>query len=129
MGDYQAKKNNKYILPDYLYKEILCIIRGHEERLEDYLNKIEESPAPADGQPRGTRISDPTAEKAANLEALHRDIRAYEKALEAIPEEYHKGILDNLIKRKRYPDYANRKTWQKWKRRLVWQVARNLNKI
>ena len=109
-----------------LYMRIIYTIRDLDRLKEEHDLIIEESPMPPDGQPRGTGTSDPTFSKANKVLRLHDDIVAVESALQSIPEEYRKGLMRNIINRERFPEYADRKTWSKWKRRFIQKVGENL---
>lgn len=111
-----------YRLPKAIYMSTLWYIRMYPKLKEQYAAIYVESPA-QDGQPKSPMPGDPTFAKAAKLERLHDMIQPIEDAWTVIPDEYHKGIYDNIIYRRPYPDYANRKTWQLWRQRYVYRVA------
>lgn len=74
------------------------------------------------GGVRGTSISDPTAEQASKLERVNDQIRPIEAGLKHIPEEYQKGLMDNIVYKIPYPYFAHPSTWKRWKRRLLYWV-------
>ncbi len=49
-----------------------------------------------------------------------------EKALSDIPEEYRKGILNNVINDEEFPDVACFNTWKKRKQEFMHNVAKYL---
>ncbi len=100
----------------------LWYIRTYPGLKAQYDAVLTGSPA-QDGQPKSPMPGDPTAAKAAKLEKLHDDMKPIEDALEFIPEEYRKGIWENIVFRKTYPDYAGRKTWKRWRQRYIYKVA------
>lgn len=124
---YQPQLNNDNWIPHELYMQIIHIIRDYDRMKSELNDLIEESPAPSDGQPRGTQTSDPTVRKALKVSVTSDKIRAVEKAIASIPEEYQDDILENIKHNKPFPDYGNRKTWSKWKGRLIRNVGINLN--
>lgn len=124
MGKIYQPSQDKWI-PHNLYMRIIYIIRDYERLRIQRDDILEESPAPPDGMPRGTGTSDPVFQKTLKLEALSEEVKSIESAINAIPEEYRRGVLDN-INGVRFPDYADLKTWKVWKRRLIYKVGENL---
>lgn len=76
-----------------------------------------------DGQPRGSGTSDPTARDTDERLRYHDDVKAVEKALSKIPQEYQEGIYNAVIYRKHYPDYAGLNTWKRWRQRFIYYTA------
>lgn len=112
-----------YLLPRDEYMKTLWHIRGYRRYLDDYQAILDGSPAPADGQPRGSGTSDPTYLKAEKLAEVSVLIRPVEAAMEYIPPEYREGLLRAIIERERYPDYADLSTWKRWRQRFIYHVA------
>ena len=131
MRDYQPRKDNQYYMDDRLWRKTHFVIRDYYRLKTEYEDRIGE------GMSIGTEVSggktnrtgDPTAIKAVKLAVISEQIRAIEKAKLAIPYEYMDGIWDNIQYYSRYPDYADRHTFGRWKRIYVWNVARYLNWI
>ena len=84
-----------------LYMRIIYTIRDYDRLKETHDLLIEESPPPPDGMPRGTVTGDPTYAKALKVERYHDDILAVDRALNMIPEEYRKGVMQNIVKREK----------------------------
>lgn len=100
---YQRKKWNDERLPDALYRRIIWLIRDYERMRRDELS----------GRTRP-----------------HREpLEAVEQAELTIPAEYRQHVMDFITHGKPFPDCANRKTWTKWKARLVRATAENLHEI
>ena len=123
MRDYQRTKNNKYWLPKYKWQETLYYIRGYYEDQEEISAILVESPAHEEGMPSGGGLSNEPQNKAERLEHLMQRVRIIERSLELVPPEYRKGVWDNIHKQARYPDYADRRTYGRWKSRYVYAVA------
>ena len=123
--DYQAKLNNPYLLPQPLYRMTLAFIRDYPRKLSEYNNICEESPAPPDGQPKGTLTGDPTERAGLRRAKLHDSIKAVDQALALLPEEYRKGVWNNIIHYKRYPDDADPRTYRRYKQMFIYHVAKN----
>jgi len=113
---------HKYTLPKVVYKKIFWIVRDYPQNKVRYANCIGKA-AEQDGQPRGTGTSDPTERDAEIRVQLSREIDPVDKALEKIPSEYRKPVLQNCIYGKRFPDCASIATWKVWKRRFMYYVA------
>lgn len=86
-----------------------------------------ESPAPPDGQPRGNGTGDATFSKAVRREEYLHCMRVIEEALQRIPEEYRRGVWNNIIRFDRFPDDASRSTYGRHKSEFVFMVAVGLN--
>lgn len=123
--DYQRTKRNPWILPHNLYRQTLYAIRDYNRIKEEYEYLIMGQPAEMDGQPKGTQTGDPTAAIAAKAERLHNQLRAIDDAKKVIPEEYLKGVWDNIMYDQPYPLDAGRATYSRHKSRFVYEVAKN----
>ncbi len=127
MRDYQRKKNNPYRLPHNLYMRVLYLVRDYE-RLQAIRREILlESPSP-DGTPH-SGIGSPTEGKALRMYAIGQECDAVERALAAVPAEYRRGILANICRRAPYPSDAGSETYGRWRRKFLYQVAKNLHLI
>ncbi len=68
-------------------------------------------------------ITEETAGRAAfELECIGR-------AIEKIPEVYRKGLLDNIINKTQFDDFAHPNTWKRWKLVFLYELARELHII
>lgn len=123
MRDYQPQVNNKYYLPDTTYKLSLAMIRDyyHTKTMIDAI--LYESPAPPDGMPRGSGVSDPTSSKAMRLEEYYDKIRKIDDALDTIPKIYQRGVWDNIMFGTPYPGDAARSTYSSYKSKFIYGVA------
>lgn len=129
MKDYQRMKNNKYLLPGAVYHTALWIIRDYDRMVEESNDILLESPSPSDGMPRSSKLVDEVAGKAERRAGYARKIIAIEKALDRIPDEYQRGVWENITKRKAFPKDASRSTYSRNKSKLVYHVAKNLELI
>ncbi len=93
MRNYQRQKNNPHKLPHALYMRMLYLIRDYER-----LKNVEAAEA-------------------------ERTCEMIETAFEEIPEEYRKGIKDNICFGAPYPYTANRNTYSYWRVRLLYALA------
>lgn len=83
----------------------------------------------SDGQPKGQAPGDPTAQTAIQRERLLAEIRAIDKGIQAVPEEYREVVWEWVKEgRPLYSIdaslYASYRTWYEYKRRFVTAVAR-----
>ena len=123
--EYQPKSLR--VLPHDVYMQVIYEVRGYARMKAEYDNLIDASPAPPDGMPRGTKISDPTADKAARLAELGYHIRAVEAGLSEIPEEYRKSVYNNIVYRIPYDTrYTSYRTYGYHKHRMIMRIAREL---
>lgn len=124
MRDYQRQKNNPYRLPTSLYRRMITLVRDYD-RIKKQKNDILNSTPEHDGVP-SNNLGNPTENKAIMLAMLSRDCEAVEKALEKIPKEYHKAIMDNILYHAKYPYTAGERTYGYQKSRLAYFIAKNL---
>ncbi len=125
MRDYQRKKNNPYKLPHNLYMRMLYLVRDYERIKSQRADILHSSPA-YDGQPH-IGLGNPTETKGIKLAMLDAECLAVEKAIENIPPEYRKGVLDNICYGASYPITADYETYGRWRRRLLYYTAKNLH--
>lgn len=126
--DYQAK-DTKYLLPDSAYRRTLATIRDYY-RMKSMIDAIlYESPAPPDGMPRGSAISNPTARQAERLEEYVGDIRKIDQALTTIPQVYQRGVWENVMFRTPYPQDGGVRTYARYKSQFIIAVAKNFGYV
>lgn len=126
----ECKKQGKYNLPQNVYLRTLYLIRDYERLKAIREDIIYGSPPPADGQPRGSGSkADETASKAIRLEMISKECEAIEQAMICIPEEYRRGVVDNVMYQVRYPDTAHYRTWVKYKGKFIKNVAENIGYV
>lgn len=104
----------------------LAFIRDHNRKVEEYKSIGETSPPPPDGMPRGSATGNPTQRDGVRRAELRVAIDAVNDALTTIPEEYRKGVWDNIVEYKRYPDDAGPRTYRTYKQRFIYHVAHNM---
>ena len=128
MKDYHPKKG-KYILPTSVYHQTIWIIRDYDRIVSELSDMMLASPAPPDGQPKGSSISDEVFAKTKRRDEYTAKKLAIEHGLEKVPEEYRRGVWDNIQMRKAFPHDAGRSTYSKWKSRFIYEVAVKMNFI
>lgn len=131
MRDYQRVKKNKYILPTTVYNKTIWTIRDYyrlKERAEDYLtissiqnDKEKVSPT--------NKIEDMVANAAIKREEFINIVNVIDKSIKIIPMEYQKGIWNNIIAQRPYPQNANRSTYGRYKSKFIFKVAEKLRYI
>ena len=118
MRNYQKKKNNPYLLPKNLYAECKYLIKDYDRLKEEY-----------------TRLTncDDEERNFALLCTVAAKISAVETALDLIPEVYRDGVFNNLINERTksgyYPINADFRTYQNYKQRFIYFVAKNMNYV
>lgn len=123
MRDYQREKNNMHRLPNAVYKQALWQIRDYYRMKEELQDILDESPSPPDGMPHGSGIGKPVEAVVIRREKYADKVRAIEKALDLVPEEYQAGVWKAVQFSAPYPDDAHRNTYGIWKARFVYAVA------
>ena len=135
MRDYQPVKNNKYQLEPEIYKLMIHVIRSYP-----YLKKKSKNhsyiPAPdleaiGSGNSVKSVKKDDIERQVIILANADEKINAVDKALNIVPDEYRKPILDNIIKSKPWYtcDYASPETLRRHKSRFIYKLAYELNYI
>ncbi len=127
MKDYQPKNTSKYWLPKAVYYQTLYAARDYDRLREEYTQLLHETHTRSDGQPRGTKRSDPTEKTVERLEETSNKLAAIEGALRGIPDEYRAGVFDNVRYQTPYPFTASRATWTRWRRYFICVLAYRLH--
>ncbi len=122
MRNYQRQKNNPYKLPHNLYMRMLYLVRDYD-RLKAMRDDVHFSSPVNDGIPC-SGIGNPTEHKAIRLAFIGDECHAIESAFLEIPEEYRKGIKDNICYGTPYPYTAHRNTYSYWRVRLLHSLAK-----
>lgn len=123
MRDYIPKT---YSLPKAVYYQALYAVRDYDRLRAEYDDILHASAAPPDGLPHGSGSGQPVADKAIRLNAISTKLTAIERALNGIPPEYRRGVLDNVRYGAPYPYTASYPTWSRWRRRFLWLAAKYL---
>lgn len=123
MRDYLPKT---YSLPKAVYYQALYAVRDYDRLRAEYDDILHASAAPPDGLPHGSGSGQPVADKAIRLNAISTKLMAIERALNGIPPEYRRGVLDNVRYGAPYPYTASYPTWSRWRRRFLWLAAKYL---
>ena len=105
---------NKYQLPHTVRMRTIWLIKDYDRMKADYYALLEDSNGPADGQPRGSTTGNPTERTGMRRAELSRNLEAVEQALISIPEEYRRGVWNNVVHRCRYPSVAGQATYRRW---------------
>lgn len=126
MRDYQRTKNNKYVLPQTVYLQAIYKIRDYDRMVLELERALESSPEPSDGMPKGTGTSNPTERAVIKRSKYLNDVGVIKKCFEVVPDEYKKGVWNNIVFRKRFPDDAARSTYGNYKALFIFEVAKEL---
>lgn len=126
-GIYQRQKNNRYILPTAVWNKTIWQIRDYYRLKEARDDIIYQRGSFDDGMPHGSGTGDPTFRKAEKLARVTDVVKVIEDALEQIPQEYRKGVWDNVQFRSPFPMDADRTTYGRLKSRFVFTVAKKLD--
>ena len=125
--DYQPSKDSKYHIPHDIYMRTIWLIRGHNRVKAERDAIINSTPIPEPG--RSSIITSSTENKAMRLLKLGKEYAAVEKALKSIQEEYRTGVYNNIAYRMKYPEYASKNTWSKYRQLFIYNTAKNMDWI
>ena len=122
MRDYQRIKNNQYGRPADVYRRALAHVRAYPHLCTRRREMLFAQ--------QGAKW-DPTPDKAIRLAQLGADIAVVEQALNHIPKEYRKGLMDNILQDQpmHHLSGACVETWSRWRRVLLWRVAKQMHWI
>ena len=107
---------------------MLYLVRDYE-RIKSEREDILYSTPEHTGQPCKSGISSPTEAKGIKLIALGDNCKAVEEALNEIPEEYRKGVWNNICYQSPYPNDAGEATYKRWRCRFIYTVAKKTHEI
>lgn len=126
MREYMPKKDYPEKLPPAVYYQALYAVRDYN-RLRDELKNLQTYKSPLAGSGiHGSGVSDPTGRTAIRISEIRDRLTIIDKAFATIPEEYRQGLFDNIAYGCGYPYVASVRTWGRWRRRLLFAVAKNL---
>jgi len=128
MRNYQPTKNNPYRLPHNLYMQMLYLVRDYD-RLKAERTDILFSTPVHDGTGHTSGISSPTENKAVRLVVLDMLCDKIQSVLDEIPEEYRQAILNNICYGSPYPYTAHRNTYSYWRTKLLYSLAKKLDRL
>lgn len=125
MRDYQRR--SKYILPRAVYHQVLWKIRDYYRLKEEAAALLELSAVSMDGMPKSsTQNPDKIGEVVSKREQLLHDVACIDRSLKAIPQEYRKGVWDNIQYGAAFPLDADRTTYSRRKSKFIYTVAHEL---
>lgn len=99
----QNEELTKWPFAQDLRGRALHFAKGYDRLRREADEMIQQAPV-MDGQPRGTKTSDPTAAAAIRRERITREIRIIEGALNDIEPEYREAIVENVCRGVRMED-------------------------
>lgn len=124
-------KNNEYYLERHLYRRMLELIRDYD-RLRDRMRDLEDT-RKAITYDRDQVQTSPRDDALINIvlkyDVCREKVEAIEKSLEQIPQEYRRGVWENITKNRSYPDDAATRTYATWKARFIYRVAEKLGEV
>ncbi|MCF0140586.1 MAG: hypothetical protein HUJ78_00965 [Mogibacterium sp.] len=103
MHEYQIRSMECYVLPRTVYMQCIWLVRDID-RMKAF-------------------VGDDANRDADMFENIESRIRTVEDALMTIPEEYRQGIVDNIVLKKSFKDYAHENTWRRWKQQFLYELA------
>lgn len=79
-----------------------------------------------DGMPKGASGGSGLDTKIAEIVDLEREVQKMQAIIDTIPEEFRKGIMDNIIHRMGFPHVPSRATWYREKSKFVLRFAKEM---
>ena len=128
MRNYNPQKPKEYHLEQSLYLRVLHTVRDYPRMIEK-VNEVLYGGGSNDGIPKSSDVGKPTEKKAIAIAETQDTLNAIDKALKQIPIEYRQHIFDNVVHKIKYPDFADKTTWSRWRMRFLYFVAVNLNLV
>ena len=129
MKEYQRTKNNKYLLPASVYNQTVWLIRDYQRMRDEAEALLGDSAKVMDGMPHGSPSPDGVVNKVIQRDKYLEKCKAIEEAFLSIPQEYRQGVSDSIMYRTRYPNNADRRTYGRYKAKVIYLVAYRLGMI
>lgn len=141
---YQAKHNNPYYIYDKnIYMQMIYMIKDYPELKKRRERILHGSPDPPDGQPKGTKPSNPTEQKALILCTIDAQIKAIEQVIIELRSKYSKTYTGETFDAyEAFMDYGVfcyyrskpgrdtapcDKTWRRYRQEFVYKLAKKIN--
>lgn len=129
MRDYQPKKDKRFFLPPSIYRRTLALVRDYDRMIAEKNDILYSTHHATPGGSSGS-VGRPTESKAMQLAEASKDCDVVRAAIDHIPPEYRRGVLDNV----RYGIHpisppANKNTWSYWRVRFLYYIAEQKNWI
>ena len=112
-------------LPKEVYYRCVWIVRDRSrlERLAAVTDENGDSVWTEESADAVSMVSEAAVQQAAH------ELECIDNALESVPEVYREGLLDNIIEKKPFGDFAHPNTWKRWKLVFLHGLAKQLNLI
>lgn len=122
---YRDAPGSSLKLPKEVYYRCVWIVRDIS-RLEELASLLDEDMVHVwkDGSESDVSI----ISEAAARNAAH-ELECIDRALGSVPEVYREGLLDNIVAKTPFSDFAHPNTWKRWKLVFLHELARALNLI
>lgn len=126
--NYHRERYGKYILPRAVYHQTIW-------RIRDYYRLKEEAAALIT---YGSQLNDPvrsclTSDRVGSVvvkrEKVLKDVELIDECLLSLPEEYRKGVWDNVQHNRAFPLDASRATYARYKSYFLYKVAESFGLI
>ncbi len=129
MPNYYARRTGKYALPPNVRSQLIYLIKDYERMKEEADAILSEYRINFEDMPKQSAHSDMVASKAARREYILLRLEAIDTAFQKVPEVYRLPIYNNICRRARYPDYADKTTFWRWRSKMLYYLAKSLGMI
>ena len=113
---YRDAPGSDIKLPREVYYRCVWIVRDRS-RLERLASLLDET------------VTDAAVVSDAAIHHAAHELECMELALNSIPEVYREGLLDNIINKAPFGDFAHPNTWKRWKLVFLYELAGALDLI
>lgn len=122
--EYQRTTGNKYVLPTTVYNRTVWVIRDYYRMCEELHDIATGTPDREDTAVQKGKNASEVDAKAIARERMRDQVVLIEESLANIPEEYQKGVWENITERKAFPRDAARGTYARYKSKMIYEVAK-----
>lgn len=113
-------------LPKAVYYQCIWTVKDMDRlRMLEALHKYNEQPDEmiCGGTEGCAMVNDKVIEEGV------RRIRAIRAAIQPVPEEMRRDLIESITSGSGFGDYAHENTWKKWKKRFITELAHNLDLV
>ena len=122
---YRDAPGSNIKLPREVYYRCVWIVRDRS-RLERLASLLDEN---AEFTWNEETVTDAAVVSDAAIHHAAHELECMELALNSIPEVYREGLLDNIINKTPFGDFAHPNTWKRWKLVFLYELAGALDLI
>ena len=117
-------------MPPTAYNRTICTIRDYPRMVYE-LEQLKRDAgclraSSYDDMPKGASGGSGLDAKIAEIVDLEREVQKMQAIIDTIPEEFRKGIMDNILYRVGFPHIPSRATWYREKSKFILRFAKEM---